>query len=134
MCYNAGHRCYGRVIMTPWILAPLVNTVVPHGGDAAWGNEKNIWHNKSLREEELYARAQLSTCVWDLFIFRDCSDCSACSVGGNATCEPGRKSHWRAVLACLIKLVELTKVPNIYLKQPGTRKRSRGGASRNVIL
>ena len=43
------------------------------GGDAelsipGWGNNKNIWHNKSLREQELHTRAQLSTCVWGLFI------------------------------------------------------------------
>ena len=50
----------------------LKNSKVPHGGDAelliaAWGNNKNIWH-KSLREQELHTRAQLSTCVWGLFI------------------------------------------------------------------
>jgi len=45
-----------------------------HGGgaeplNAVWENNKNIWHNRGLREPELYAGAQLSTriwaCLWD---------------------------------------------------------------------
>ena len=50
--------------------------IVPHGGDAElldvlWGNKKNIWHNKGLREKELDAWMQLSTCIWGLFIRLD---------------------------------------------------------------
>ena len=49
---------------------------VPHGGDAEllnalWGNNKTTRHNKGLREQVLWAGAQLPTCIWGLLIRSD---------------------------------------------------------------